>query len=105
HRPKGATAYPIIVASGVIVVVTLLAIATTVYARRAASPTETADATGNQTVGVVTSSSFAPVLEYLMPARASGDNCLRVNLDIVDGRAAPARAAQLNADVASPHRA
>ena len=102
HRPKGATAYPIIVAAGVIVVVTLLAIATTVYARRDATPTETADAKCNQTVRVVTASSFAPALEYLMPALATGDNCLRVNLDIVDGRAAPARAAQLNADVWIP---
>jgi hypothetical protein len=102
HRPKGSTAYPIIVAAGVIAVVTLLAIAATVYARRDANPTETADARCNQTVRVVTASSFAPVLEYLMPALATGDNCLRVNLDIVDGRAAPARAAQLNADVWIP---
>jgi hypothetical protein len=102
HSPKSSTAYPIIVAAGVIVVVMLLAIAATVYARRDATPTETADSRCNQTVRVVTASSFAPVLEYLMPALATGDNCLRVNIDIVDGRAAPARAAQLNADVWIP---
>jgi Bacterial extracellular solute-binding protein/von Willebrand factor type A domain len=102
HRPKGATAFPIIFATGVILVIALLAIAGTVYVRRDGSPTEAADSRCDSTVRVVTASSFAPVLEYLMPALATGDNCLRINMDIVDGRAAPARAAQLNADVWIP---
>src|SRR5689334_19666690 len=95
HRPKGVAAYPIVFAAGIIVVVTLLAIAGTLYARRDASPTDTADSRCASTVRVVTASSFAPVLEYLMPSLAAGPDCLRVNMDIVDGRAASARAAQL----------
>jgi hypothetical protein len=102
HRPRSATAFPIVFSAGVIAVVTLLAIAGTIYARRDGSPTETSEARCGSTVRVVTATSFAPVLEYLMPALATGDNCLRVNLDIVDGRAAPARAAQLGADVWIP---
>jgi hypothetical protein len=102
HRPKGTTAYPVVFAAGIIVVVTLLAIAGVVYARRDGSPTETADSRCASTVRVVTASSFAPVLEYLMPSLATGPDCLRINMDIVDGRAASARAAQLGADVWIP---
>ena len=99
HSPKRVTAFPILFTAGVILVVTLLAIAGTVYARRGGAPTETADTRCPTTIRVVTAASFAPVLEYLMPGLATGENCLRINLDIVDGRAAPARAAQLGADV------
>ena len=102
HSPNRVTAFPIIFTAGVILVVTLLAIAGTVYARRDGAPTETSDARCGSTVRVVTAASFAPVLEHLMPALATGENCLWVNVDIVDGRAAPARAAQLGADVWIP---
>lgn len=102
HRPNGGTAFPLLFATGVIAVVTLLAVAGTLYARRDSSASTASGSRCDATVRVVTASSFAPVLEYLTPALGSGDDCLRVNLDIVDGRAAAARAAQVNADVWIP---
>jgi hypothetical protein len=102
HRPNSVTAFPVIFTAGVIAVVAALAIAGTLYARREAPTTETAGDRCGTTVRVVTAASFAPVLKYLGEGLNSAGSCLRINIDIVDGRSAPARAAQLDADVWIP---
>src|SRR5215211_1535745 len=49
---------------------------------------------------VVTAASFAPVLTALEPALGKGGDCVRLDVDLVEGRAAAGRAAQ--ADVWIP---
>jgi hypothetical protein len=84
-----------------IVVITAVTVAAAVYAWRG-PPSDTASSRCAASVRVVTASSFAPVLEYLKPALETGDDCLTVTVDVVDGRAAPARAAQVGADLWIP---
>ena len=102
HRPKRFMSASVLGTLGAIVLITALAVAATVYARRG-TPAGTADGGCATDVRVVAAASFAPVIEYLMPAlKEAGDDCLDVTLDVVDGRAAPSRAAQLKADVWIP---
>jgi Bacterial extracellular solute-binding protein/von Willebrand factor type A domain len=51
---------------------------------------------------IVTAASFEPVLRNLAPALESGENCVRLTIDVADGRQAAARVAELNADVWIP---
>ncbi|HZG91079.1 MAG TPA: VWA domain-containing protein [Pseudonocardia sp.] len=51
---------------------------------------------------VVTAASFAPALAALGPALAPGPDCLRLEVEIADGRAAAARVAEVAADVWIP---
>ncbi|HEY3008524.1 MAG TPA: substrate-binding domain-containing protein [Micromonosporaceae bacterium] len=76
-----------------------------VYYLRAGSPTVVtprADGTCPRTVRVVTSASFAPVLEALAPSLESAANCVHIEADIGDGRTGPQRAKQIDADVWIP---
>jgi hypothetical protein len=51
---------------------------------------------------VATASSFAPVLAALAPRLATGEDCLRVTVSLVNGRPAAGRLAELQADVWIP---
>jgi hypothetical protein len=101
HRTKRLTSASVLGTLGAIVLITAVTVAATVYARRGA-PKGIADGGCATDVRVVAAASFAPVIEYLKPALGAGDDCLDVTLDVVDGRAAPSRAAQLGADVWIP---
>jgi hypothetical protein len=48
---------------------------------------------------VVTSSSFAPVVNQVAPSLADGPDCVRVDVGILDGRVAAERIGQVDADV------
>jgi Ca-activated chloride channel homolog len=54
------------------------------------------------TLRVVTARSFAPVLKSLAPSLEGGDNCSSLEIEVVDGRPAPARVAELAAHVWIP---
>src|SRR5690349_1615175 len=101
HRPGRVTGASGLGTLAAIVVITALAVGATLYARRD-PPAETAAGRCPTNVRVVAAASFAPVIGYLKPALEAGDDCLGVTLDVVDGRAAPSRAAQLGADVWVP---
>jgi hypothetical protein len=51
---------------------------------------------------VVTSTSFAPALQALEPALAQGPDCVELDVVVADGRAAAARAVEVDADVWIP---
>jgi hypothetical protein len=51
---------------------------------------------------IVTASSFAPVLTELAPTLESGDDCVHLDVSVADGRVAPQRVADLQADVWIP---
>ena len=62
------------------------------------------DASGScpRTVRVVTSSSFAPVLAALAPRLEIAVNCVHIEADVGDGRIAPERVKELDADAWIP---
>jgi hypothetical protein len=94
HRfPHNVTTW--IVAFAVVVALTA-AMITTVYLARAggARPGVSADGGCPNALRVVTASSFAPVLAAVGPELGRGDNCVRLDVESADGRAAAARAAQ-----------
>lgn len=101
HRLRRVVAAPVIATVGAIAIIAAVTVAAAVYARNG-TPVDTATSRCTTTVRVVTAASFAPVIEYLKPALEAGDDCLSVDVDVVDGRAAPARAAQLGADLWIP---
>lgn len=53
-------------------------------------------------IRVVTASSFAPVLDALRPSLDQGDECVRVELTVADGRDAIAQAEKVGADAWIP---
>lgn len=88
-------------------VVGVVALASTAFAFAAVdddrSPAGPGAAGGCQrSVKVVTASSFAPVLERLAPSLASGPDCVRLDTLVADGREAPGRVAERQADVWIP---
>jgi hypothetical protein len=71
------------------------------------SATETTGGTSESggcdtTLRIVTARSFAPVLSTLAPSVQSGENCANLEVEVVDGRPAPAQAAELEAHVWIP---
>ena len=54
------------------------------------------------TLQVVTASSFAPVLDRLAPALDAAPDCVRLDISVVDGRAASRHVADIDADVWIP---
>ena len=54
------------------------------------------------TLRVVTARSFAPVLDAAARTAAAGTACSRLGVTVADGRGAPARAAELDADLWVP---
>ena len=67
-----------------------------------ASSTVLAESTCDQTLKVVTASSFAKVLARLQPSLATGPQCIALDTAVVDGRDAAARVAERMADVWIP---
>ena len=61
-----------------------------------------AESTCDQTLKVVTASSFAKVLARLQPSLATGPQCIALDTAVVDGRDAAARVAERMADVWIP---
>ncbi len=55
-----------------------------------------------ESLRVVTAASFAPALAALGPALSTGPDCLRLDVEVADGRAAAARVAEVAADVWIP---
>jgi hypothetical protein len=107
HRPTygGTSMLAVLMTVGVVGIVAVLVIGATVYARRNAdgsTPGAVNGARCSAAVTVVTASSFAPVLQEMAPALAAGEDCVRVDVQVVDGRAAAARVAQIDADVWIP---
>jgi hypothetical protein len=75
--------------------------------RDSESPPETTESAAGATdcettLRVVTARSYAPVLTTLAPALQSGDSCANLEVEVVDGRPAPARVAELQAHVWIP---
>ncbi len=68
----------------------------------AARPTPADEGEACTPLRVVTARSFAPVLEAVAPAVASGPTCTRLEITVADGRGAAARAASLDADLWIP---
>jgi von Willebrand factor type A domain len=54
------------------------------------------------TLRVVTARSFAPALSALAPSLTTGDDCANLEVEVVDGRTAPAQVAELEAHVWIP---
>ena len=69
---------------------------------RPASSALLAESTCDQTLKVVTASSFAKVLATLEPSLATGPHCVALDTAVVDGRDAAARVAEREADVWIP---
>jgi hypothetical protein len=65
-------------------------------------PAVLAESTCDQTLKVVTATSFAKVLAALQPSLASGAHCIALDTVVVDGRGAAARVAEREADVWIP---
>lgn len=89
---------------GVLALTALLAGAVVVYRDRhddAVAIDQTGSACG-RVAQVVTAASFAPVLEALTPLLAQGDDCVRLEVEVADGRAAAGRVAQTGADLWIP---
>jgi hypothetical protein len=96
------------------VVIALVAVAATAgivaWAQRDSEPAPetTGSAQTENTAGcettlrVVTARSFAPVLNSLAPSLETGENCSNLQVEVVDGRPAPARVAELEAHVWIP---
>jgi hypothetical protein len=61
-----------------------------------------AESTCDQTLKVVTATSFAKVLAAVQPSLATGPHCIALDTAVVDGRAAAARVAEREADVWIP---
>ena len=64
------------------------------------STPDTADC--ETTLRIVTARSFAPVLSAVAPVLESGENCAILDVEVVDGRPAPAQVAELEAHVWIP---
>jgi Bacterial extracellular solute-binding protein len=54
------------------------------------------------TIRVVTATSFVPVLRTLAPSLETNDDCARLEINVVDGRAAAGQVAKLDAHVWIP---
>jgi hypothetical protein len=67
-----------------------------------ARPGSPAAARCDASLHVVTAASFEPVLRDLAPQLESGENCVRLRVDVADGRGASARVAELGAHVWIP---
>jgi hypothetical protein len=85
----------------------LLAVAVLVIAGAVAMVDDSSDpvigsAPCDRVVRVVTATSFAPVLTALAPGLAAADDCVRLDVTAVDGRAAVTQVAAVNADVWIP---
>jgi hypothetical protein len=65
-------------------------------------PAPSTTASCETALDVVTATSFERVLEALAPQLATGEDCARLNVTVVDGRAAAGRVAELAADVWIP---
>ena len=95
-----------------IAVIALVAVAATagIVALAQGDSGPTAETTGSApettecetTLRIVTARSFAPVLTELAPSLGTGDNCANLEVEVVDGRAAPAQVAELDAHVWIP---
>jgi hypothetical protein len=95
-----------------IAVIALVAVAATAgivaLAQGDSGPTAETTGSGPETTGcettlrIVTARSFAPVLTELAPSLGTGDNCANLEVEVVDGRAAPAQVAEFDADVWIP---
>jgi hypothetical protein len=99
-------------AIGPVVLIALIAVAGTAGVVAVAQDYSSPDAetTGSQsettdcetTLRIVTARSFAPVLSELAPTVGTGENCANLEVEVVDGRAAPAQVAELAAHVWIP---
>ena len=95
-----------------IAVIALIAVAATagIVALAQGDSGGTAETTGSApettgcetTLRIVTARSFAPVLTELAPSLGAGDNCANLEVEVVDGRAAPAQVAEFDAHVWIP---
>jgi len=109
HR-TGRAARPLLWGAAVVLVVVAVGSAVVAVAKRGPSGPEAgssssallAESTCDQTLKVVTASSFAKVLTALQPSLATGPHCVALDTAVVDGRAAAARVAEREADVWIP---
>lgn len=95
------TAVPWIGAVAIAAVVLAVTVVALRWDRGGASTSVAASSCG-RSLRVVTASTFAPVLAELAPSLGRGDDCLRIETSVVDGRAAGGRLAPLDADVWIP---
>ena len=99
-------------AIGPVVLIALVAVAGTAgvvaVAQDDSSPDAEATGSGSETTDcettlrIVTARSFDPVLSELAPSVGTGENCANLEVEVVDGRAAPAQVAELAAHVWIP---
>ena len=109
HR-TGRAARPLLWGAAVVLVVVAVGSAVVAVAKRGPSGPEAgssssallAESTCDQTLKVVTASSFAKVLTAVEPSLATGPHCVALDTAVVDGRAAAARVAEREADVWIP---
>jgi Bacterial extracellular solute-binding protein/von Willebrand factor type A domain len=107
HRAHKARDFRPVAAVALVAVTATAGIA--VLAQQDAEPApETAGPVSNGAAGcdttlrIVTARSFAPVLTELAPSLETGDDCAVLEVEVMDGRAAPARVAELEAHVWIP---
>jgi hypothetical protein len=107
HRARKPRPFRPVAAALVLVAVAATA-GVVAWTQRDSEPTaETTDSAANApecetTLRIVTARSFAPVLSALAPSLQSGDHCANLQVEVVDGRAAPAQVAELEAHVWIP---
>ena len=109
HR-SGRLRRPLLWGAALVLVAVAATSGAIAMAKRGSSPSEAgrsssallAESTCDQTLKIVTASSFARVLATLQPALAAGPNCIALDTAVVDGRDAAARVAEREADVWIP---
>ncbi|HEY7100771.1 MAG TPA: VWA domain-containing protein [Mycobacteriales bacterium] len=109
HR-SGRARRPLLWGTAVVLVAAAAGTVTMVVLQRGSGTSEAgppssallAESTCDQTLKVVTASSFAKVLNTLEPALASGPHCVALDTVVVDGRNAADRVAEREADVWIP---
>jgi Ca-activated chloride channel homolog len=109
HR-SGRVRRPLLWGTAVALVVVAAGAVAMVVVQRDSGPSRTgrsssallAESTCDQTLKVVTASSFAKVLDTLEPTLATGPHCLTLDTAVVDGRTAADRVAEREADVWIP---
>jgi Ca-activated chloride channel homolog len=101
HRRQASRWIPVALVAAALVIattVTLVLRGSGDESTRSVEPTAQCPAS----LRIVAASSFAPVLTELAPTLESGDDCVHLEVNVADGRAAPQRVADLQADVWIP---
>src|SRR5262245_7697566 len=104
HRRQASHWIPVALGVAVLVVGTTTVVAALALRGSGDESTQSAQPTAQcpASLRIVTASSYAPVLADLAPTLESGDDCVHLDVHAADGRGAPQRVADLQADFVFP---